>query len=162
MSFHVLKSCFRKIVSRFISKVEITFTASEPLQFSSLLQLSLQCCQLWPWRGQCGHIWLCLAMSFFDSWPAIIGMKINEMWPYLAFGKNFAHFWPFLVNFGPSWPNFAFQLHIHKSLLQRTNFSKPLPLRIFRFSWKLCLLEVFKKHFVKFLFQFETFTKIVT
>ena len=41
MSFHVLKSCFRKIVSRFISKVEIAFTASEPLQFSSLLQLSL-------------------------------------------------------------------------------------------------------------------------
>ena len=41
MSFHVLKSFFSKIVSRFISKVEIAFTASEPLQFSSLLQLSL-------------------------------------------------------------------------------------------------------------------------
>ena len=62
-------------------------------------------------------------MSFFDSWPAIIGMKINEMWPYLAFGKNFAHFWPFLVNFVAILAKFHFSItHLQKFVAKNKFF----------------------------------------
>ena len=98
-------------------------------------------------------------MSFFDSWPAIIGMKINEMWPYLALGKNFAHFWPFLVNFGAILAKFHFAItHSQMSVANNKFFSILFLSESLDFPYraeKLCflgLLVVFQKAFCKIYF----------
>ena len=101
---------------------------------------------------------IALAMKFVGSWPLFFmaNVAISGFW------KKFAHFWPFL---GLLWPNLTFQFHTHESLWQRTNFSNNFYLRIFRFSSlgrNHALWKFFKKHFVKFLFQFEIFAQIIT